>query len=498
MIHPNSISRVKLIAILSLFAIIYCLISFPNHYLLRTDALDLGMLNHALYNFAHFDINYFTLSYDGSSVNYFGDHFSPITILYAPFYYLFGSYTLLIIQIFAILFGAVGLFRYARYKLPHINDYKLLIVIQFLSIWGIYSALSFDFHNNVIGAMMVPWLFLYYDKQKNIKFLLFFVLILATKENMSLWLFFIVLGIIIKERNFNFRKLLKFEIPILIFTIVYFVVVVGLLMPWFREGNGFDQLSRYELLGNNLSEIIATLFTRPGYVLSLLYENTTGNPTYDGIKAELHMMVIVSGGFLFILRPYYIIMLIPIYAQKMFSNQFGTWGINVQYSIEFAPIISLCVIDFFSSIKKSKYIILGLVLICASTIFYTHKTLENRKSKWYKRQNSVFHKKEHYETPFDVKNIYDQIFKIPKNITVSASGNLSPHLAFRDQVYLFPKIGDSEFVALLKTDKTYPLTPERYYELIEKLKRNKKYKIWYENEELVIFKKVVQELIYKK
>lgn len=492
MIHPTTLSRAKLIAILGVFAIIYCLTSFPNHYLLRTAALDLGMFNHALYNFAHFDLNYFTLSFDGSAVNYFGDHFSPITILYAPFYYLFGSYTLLIIQIFSILFGAVGIYRYACFKLPHVDNYKFLIIIQFLSLWGIYSALSFDFHNNVIGAMMVPWLFLYYEQEKKTKFLLFFVLIIATKENMPLWLFFIVLGLIVKHKKFNVKALLKFEIPILIFTIVYFFIVVGFLMPWIREGHGFNQLSRYDLLGSDLSEIVTTIFTKPGYVISLLYNNTLGNPLYDGIKAELHMMVFVSGGILFLVRPYYLIMLAPIYAQKLFSNSFGNWGINIQYSIEFAPLITLCIIDFFSTIKKRVFITVGLITICASTIFFTYRTLETRKSKWYLKQNAVFYLKEHYQTSYDVANIYEQIFKIPKKAIVSTCGNLAPHLALRDKIYLFPKINDSDYVALLKITNTYPYSQEQYTELLGQLRTNTDFTIWYENEELIIFNKIVQ------
>lgn len=213
---------------------------------------------------------------------------------------------------------------------------------------------------------------------------------------------------------------------------------------------------------------------------------------YDGIKAELHMMVFVSGGILFLVRPYYLIMLAPIYAQKLFSNSFGNWGINIQYSIEFAPLITLCIIDFFSTIKKRVFITVGLITICASTIFFTYRTLETRKSKWYLKQNAVFYLKEHYQTSYDVANIYEQIFKIPKKAIVSTCGNLAPHLALRDKIYLFPKINDSDYVALLKITNTYPYSQEQYTELLGQLRTNTDFTIWYENEELIIFNKIVQ------
>lgn len=143
------------------FGICYSLISLVNHYELRTYSLDLGMFNQALYSFAHLKSNLFTLDVNGNIVNYFADHFSPITFLYAPFYYLLGSYTLLIIQIVAILFGGYGAYKYAKLQLDS-KYLPLIVLFHFFVIWGIYSALSFDFHNNVVAAMLVPWLVYFY------------------------------------------------------------------------------------------------------------------------------------------------------------------------------------------------------------------------------------------------------------------------------------------------------------------------------------------------
>lgn len=68
------------------------------------------------------------------------------------------------IQIVAILFRAVGIYRIVGL---YLTDYlaSVFAMVHFLSIWGIYSALDFDFQNNVIVAMLVPW-FIYYWKLK--------------------------------------------------------------------------------------------------------------------------------------------------------------------------------------------------------------------------------------------------------------------------------------------------------------------------------------------
>src|SRR5207249_11116663 len=42
----------------------------------------------------------------------------------------------------------------------------LILLFQFWSIWGIYSALAYDYHDNVVAAMLVPWLFYYFHRSE--------------------------------------------------------------------------------------------------------------------------------------------------------------------------------------------------------------------------------------------------------------------------------------------------------------------------------------------
>lgn len=218
-------SKILLSLIIGIFLVIYSLISFVNHYLFRTNALDLGMFNHAIYSFSHIKMNYFTLNFWGPELSYFGDHFSPIVFLFSPFYYLFGSYTLLVIQIVFVLFGGYGIYKYACLQITESNTkflyIPLLILVQFLGIWGIFSALSFDFHTNIVAAMMVPWLVYYYEKNNKAAFLLFFPLFKLLKElfgdkiSFLLCIFFSFSPIV-----FRMSMLAMSEIPYLFFVIL--------------------------------------------------------------------------------------------------------------------------------------------------------------------------------------------------------------------------------------------------------------------------------------
>lgn len=497
--NTNSRKKIIFCVILLIFGIIYCQISLINHYLFRTYSLDLGMFNHAIYDFSHFRMNYFTLDVQADEINYFADHFSPITVLLSPFYYLFGSYTLLIIQIASIIFGGIGIYKFASEHFK--NSYlPLIFLIHFFSIWGIYSALSYEFHTNVLAAMFVPWLIYYYQKNNITAFVIFFILILISKENMPLWLIFIVLGLLFEKtkdnhQNFGLKNALKFEIPLIILTLAYFIIVVGIVMPLLNtkgeSGTISNQILRYGHLGNSLSEILTNIIMHPINTFQLFFESTLSEPLTHGIKSELHFMFLVAGGFTVFYCPQYLIMLIPIYAQKFLTLEPVIWGINSQYSIELVPLISLALISFVSKIKSIKRSYFLVFMITIFTITSNYSTIETRKSIWYNSQNTIFYAKYHYETTLDVAKIREALKLVPDDAIISVSSTLGPHLAFRKKIYHFPVVKDAEYIVATTSENTafYPLSGEEYFRLIDEYKHSKSYSIEYEMNDLIILKK---------
>src|SRR5271156_7162266 len=84
-----------------IFGIIYVLISFVNHFNFRTYALDLGLYNNALYSYSHFHWNNSSVM-QSAPENLLTDHFDIYLILFSPLSLIFGSYTLLVVQIVAV------------------------------------------------------------------------------------------------------------------------------------------------------------------------------------------------------------------------------------------------------------------------------------------------------------------------------------------------------------------------------------------------------------
>jgi uncharacterized membrane protein len=481
----------QLIAVVLFFGIIYSLVSIVNHYNYRTYALDLGLFNNTLFDYRNLQWNPTTLLLPNFNINNtLGDHFSLYMMFFAPFSYIFGSYTLLIFQILSILFGGIGIYKLI---LQWSNNPKIAFfaLIHFYSIWGIFSALSFDYHDNVVAAMLVPWIVLNIEKKQLGKAAIFFVLVLFAKENLALWLAFICIGLAIHYRKE--RKTVFFLFLGTIISFLYFVVVIKYVIPYFAGNSNQYIHFDFTALGSNMKEVIINVISHPQKAFTLLFEEHKGDPALFGIKSELHFIVILSGGFALLLYPKFLIMLLPIYGQKLFNDLEVRWGISYQYSIEFVPILTMALFYWIIKLKdvkiKQKYLISILSIVI--TITATASSLDSRVSRWFSPELSRFYQKIHYKTNYNSRKISAALKLVPKDSKVSAQSQLVPRLALRDTIYFFPYIADAEYIVLLPIDSTntYPIPLCEYRTDIENIKKSKDWKTLFNDNEILIFKK---------
>ena len=130
------------------FAIFYGLITFVNHYLFRTSSDPTGIYTNAIYDYAHFRANdcklLTPLNADLDTPffdNKLSDHFNLIQFLFAPFYHIFGSYTLLIFQWLAVLAGGWGVFKYFS-DFNKNRSLGALAMFHYFAFFGFHSAFA--------------------------------------------------------------------------------------------------------------------------------------------------------------------------------------------------------------------------------------------------------------------------------------------------------------------------------------------------------------------
>ena len=387
----NLIQQNKALVILILvFGTIYSMISLVNHYNFRTNALDLGLYTNALYDYIHFQWND-SATFKMYDENLLADHFDFYLILFSPLSLLFGTYTLLVVQIIALLIGGAGVFFYFK-KYQNNPLIPVLSTLYFYSFFGIFSALAFDYHSNIVAAAMVPW-FMYQVNQRKILHASFFLLfILLSKENISLWMTFVCLGLLVNYRHDS--KLRKYLLIASVFCGVYFITIISVVMPALSYSGHFAHFD-YAYLGESPTQAIGYLISHPLDAFKTLFTNHSGNSQFDFLKAELHILLLCSGLPFLLWRPQYIFMLIPIYFQKLFHNNHLMWGVGLQYSMEFAPIFAIGIFEVISGIKKTvlqKVLAwIAAVMVIASTFRVMDNTI------YYTKKYKIrFYQKQHY------------------------------------------------------------------------------------------------------
>ena len=474
--------------ILLIFATFYACISLVNHYHFRTFAYDLSYYNQALYNFSKFRLGTHDLYY-ANYTHIFGDHFEPMLILISPLRYIFGTMTLLFVQIGGVLFGAWGLYRYVKRRsdltwLPHIA------AIYFLSFWGCFSAFGFDFHTSVLGAMLVPWLVNAFEQEKWRQTALWFVLFLMCGEKVAFWGLFLGLGLAVlhwKEKRKRWIALGGAG-----FSLVYFVLVMKLVIPAFiRPGKEYRHL-RFHALGENVGEILGTIFTRPFYTLSLLWKNhVPDQPEMGALKFELHKMVLLSGGLILLRRPAFLLMLLPIYATKLFNDIPAYWGINMHYSIEFVPIISIALLGWIMTRRQVRWqygLAIGAAVLTLGSTFISFST---RYKLHYTKPNYDLFSSDHWRRwEYDTEKVREAIALVPDGVAVAASDPLTPHLSMRDKLYMFPKVHDAEYAVILLKADTYPRSVEETHRLKSEMQESGNWETVSENDDVVVLKRL--------
>ncbi|OYU95915.1 MAG: hypothetical protein CFE21_05745 [Bacteroidetes bacterium B1(2017)] len=454
------------------FFLVFSSVSILNHYYFRTAGLDYGIANQALNQYAHFEPAICTQLIEGKNMPYLGLHLSLWVPLLSPFYYIFGTYTLLLFQNLALIFCGIGIVKMGR-LLKLSEGLNLAVLVQFYSSFAIYSALAFDYHDNVIGACFLPWIIYYYHKDQKLKTLLCFVAVLISKENMAIWMGFASISLWFTKKD----SVKWFPASLLALSICWFLLAGILIMPALNPAGKFDQLSRYSHLGSSISGIIWHIVSHPWEMLKMFFQSHIQPDDYDGVKQEFLWVVLISGGVALLLKPTFLWMALPIFMQKLWNKELSFWGISYHYQIELAPIISVAILFLLVSVSQQK-IRMGIAwVVTISTMVCTYSYMQSRKADYTPIKENIF-SLEHYRAPFNVSLVQNKLSEVSKGSSICAQSNLLPHIAARKEMYHFPvNLSSSIFIVVFQPQfNSYPWPQDKANLYLDSLRQTKLYR----------------------
>ena len=432
-------------SILIVFGILFGLLSIGNHLLFKTYGLDLGVYTHAAYNYAHLRPDDCTFFLWGPRP-LLSDHFDLYLILFSPFTYIFGQYTLLILQIIFVLLGAIGV-----YKLTQLYTKSTLLTfiapLLLLLSFGVWSAIGSDYHSNVPSAMLLPWLLYFIKREKlGIASILVFAIIIA-KETQALWVIFVLLALLWDYRkDVRTRRWLLWN---MLGTAIYAILVMFIIMPsLYKESSpGFW---RYSWMGDNFREMLIWGVTHPLQAIQNLFIDFIPGSDRSVLKREFYICALFSGLFLTLFKPNYLLMLVSPICLKMFARDpEAFWGVNWHYNIEICTVLCIASVVVLAKIpakeekfkvQNSKFRLSTIVpilalIMTAGTLFYTI----NEPHTWIRRDHvNLFDARHYQQNDFDLQVAHRMLKQIPDDASVSVSTMFTPHVATRKECHIFP------------------------------------------------------------
>lgn len=448
--------------IITFFGLVLLIMGITNHYLFKTVTWD-----YANYNFAFWDYSHFRISrvptWPGN-INFLQDHFSLTLMYFIPLYWLFnwltGTYSLIIIQWSFVLIAAWYSFKIVRLKT---NNFWLQIGVltYYFLLLGRYTAFTGDVNLAIISACFIPIFIFYFEIKKYWIALIIFILSLFSRENIPIWFIFIFIVLAIQHRKE--KRAVLYSMAGIFISVVYFVLLFKIFIPTLETDEKQFSLFNYLALGENPGEALTFVLKNPIETLKLFFINHSGDPAYDGVKAEFYFVYIISGGFVLFIRPQYFIWFIPIVAQKVLNDSFIRWGIASYYSVEVVTLLPLSVFLTLSSLKTKSIQNTFTILVCVATLSITIHKLNrvNNKVPWTLIPSKVkIYDKNFFKAPFNIKKVNRLLKSIPPDEKVSASNVIAPHLAQRQFIYFFPAVQDAEYLVFSIFDDYYLMSAE--------------------------------------
>ena len=236
----NKKSRIWLLLIIAVTTVVYSAISINRHAAFQSAAVDLGGYDQAVWGFSQFKFLPSSIYVFG---NLLGDHFEPVLILLAPFYWIYSSpITLLIIQALLVSLSAWPLFLLFK-RVFNNNLNSLLLAVAAVWFIGIQVAIEYDFHPIVIALPVIATVIYCLEAQKWRWYVVSLLGLLLFKETVAVYIVFIGLYALVRKKS------KQYGLFALVLGICWYLIAIQFIIPQI-SGGSYQHLSMLDYVGH--------------------------------------------------------------------------------------------------------------------------------------------------------------------------------------------------------------------------------------------------------
>ena len=424
------------------YSALFGYLAVQEHDTFSTNAFDLGNMDQAIWNTLQGRFFQFT-NYEGVDTR-LAVHVEPILIPISLLYVVYSSpKTLLMLQTLVVALGALPIYSLARSQLrsPWL---ALIFPLAYLLFPALEAANMFDFHPVTLSASFLSYAFWAMHRHRYGWFMAFSVLAMSTKEEIPLVIAMLGTYLALVHRSWRWGTMAT------VTAAAWFYVAVYMVLPYFNPEGSSPYLGYYAYLGGTPQEMAHRLLTQPELLLERME---------FGLLSRYLASLLAPVAFLSLLSPHLFLLSITSLAINVLSeNPLMRLPNTFHYA---APIVPFAVISSIfgvrrlaaaagrGSAKRGQVVAAALCcLILLSSLtyhrFYGFSPLS---------ENFV------WKGVTDHQRIGGELAAmIPREAAVSTSSALNPHVSQREQLYVFPRLENADYVFLDVTGPSIPLT----------------------------------------
>jgi uncharacterized membrane protein len=372
---------------------------------------DFAIFAHQIWGFSEFSM----VQLVGNGLHPFGNHISPVLLLLTPFYWIWPDPRVIFcIQNIVIAAGVIPLYWLSR---DHLRSPLAGVVICFGYL--LYPALQLsaaaEFHESHLITTLFLFTFYFLQKRAYRNFIIFGLLTIMCKEDITLLIGMCGLYIIYRHRNY------KFGSGVILFSAIWLFIGVFVIMPAYEHGGSW-----YLQFFNNGDANGESLVQMSGLVDEIMQSS---NITFI-------LQLLVPLGLLAVLAPVELLITVPTILELVVYSgpPFGLVGsIYTWHVMAVVPTIFIATIFGIKQIMNrmgDSYLSLCLTIIIGCTVF-----------------SNIFYGVLPFGLRYDFpdfklsehdKKGHALLEQIPLHVSVTTTSQLSAHLANREEIYILP------------------------------------------------------------
>jgi uncharacterized membrane protein len=408
--------RALLTALVAVLAVLYAAVGLLRHATYRSTGFDLGIFDQAVWRLGRLEAPASSLK-DLPSL--FGDHFSPILVLFAPLGACdCGPAPLIVAQALLIAASVVPIVLFARPRLG--SGPSLLLGVGYGLFCGIQSAVAFDFHEVAVAPLLIGSAALFASREQWRRALLCALALLLVKEDLA----FLVLAF---GLWFGLQRRPREALVCLFAGALWYASVTRHVIPHFADGKPFGYWS-YEQIGRDPGDALRNVFLHPIDTVR----------TFLSPAEKVRTLAVLFGAFAFLpLLSIDIVLTAPLIAERMFSSNAKYWTLQDHYSLTLAPVLAIgaaralpFVVAFVGARWRTSREWPLRTLVCAGIAAIGVASCAAFAVGDLARPSA-------YSVPDAREGAEEALALIPPAASVAATNHLVPHLSQRDSVVLF-------------------------------------------------------------